>query len=254
MTTIRFIDFIDILLVTILFFQTFKLLRGSNIGKIFIGMIIFIFVSYFIATIFEMQLIGTIVDKIINVGILALIIIFQTEIRAFLFNIGRRDSSSIPWIRNHFGENQKRSLTEDTVDQIVTACVNFQKTKTGALIVIERGMDLIVYEQLGEILNAKISSRLLESIFFKNSALHDGAVIISHGQITATSCILPVSRDQDIPKTLGLRHRSALGISEKVDAWAVVVSEETGNISLAKGGELLLNIRPETLKSFLLEA
>ncbi len=250
---IGFKDIIDIILVAILLYQTFKLLKKSGAENVFIGILTFVFVWYLVTHIFHMELLGNIFDMIINVGAFALIVLFQDEIRRFFSKLGSNRRFGILNIFKRIFGNGKREQEKTDFDlvQIVLACRNMSKQSVGALIVIARNNDLDFYAQSGEQINANINSRLIENIFFKNSPLHDGALIVSKQRLKAAACVLPVSRNQDIPKNKGLRHRAALGITEQSDAIAIVVSEENGQISWAMGGQLTSKVKPEELEHFL---
>ena len=231
---------IDILLVATLLFYVYRTMKESGTINIFIGVLAFIVSWVIISEILEMRLMGTIMDKFMNIGLLILVIIFQDQIKRFLVELG----SHKRWrfIRRIFRRHDKDDEDKKWILPVVYACMNMSKTKTGALIVIQRNMILDDYERTGDIIDAKINTRLIENIFFKNSPLHDGAMIIAGMRIMSAGCILPVSHDTDLPRHLGLRHRSALGIAQATDAIAVVVSEETGNISLAHKGNIYLKL------------
>jgi len=218
--------------------------------NIFFGVLIFIF-AYILTLIFEMDLLGLILSKVMSVGIILLVIIFQDEIRRFFFQLGTRRKWGFMKRIESFWKDNDISLSEISSMQIVNACQKMAKNKVGALIILQQSARLDDFIDSGEEINAKISTMLIENIFFKNSPLHDGAMIISNNRICAAGCILPVSHDMNIPKYLGLRHRSAMGISEKTDAIAIIVSEETGLISVAKNGQFKLNISPEELETIL---
>ena len=185
-----------------------------------------------------MRLIGTILDKFMSIGLLILVILFVDQIKRFLVELG----SHRRWrFLNKIFHHHKAEMEADSrrwVMPIVYACMSMSKSKTGALIVIEQSIPLDNYEKTGDRIDSEINTRLIENIFFKNSPLHDGAMIVAGDRIAAAGCILPVSHDSDVPRSLGLRHRSALGIAQATDAVAIVVSEETGNISLAHRGRL----------------
>lgn len=239
-------DIIDIVLVALLLFYIYKLMRESSSANIFAGVIVFLIVWILVSQVFEMRLLGGIFDRLINVGSLALIILFQEEIRQFFSNIGtQRAARLFRWLHR----NGTEELHREAIMPIVMACMNMSKQKIGALIVIERTVKLNDIAKTGEAIDAAISQRLIENIFFKNSPLHDGAMLIAQKRLKAAGCILPVSHDNDIPKALGLRHRSALGISQKSDCLAIIVSEETGNISVAQNGRFNLRLSPEQLES-----
>lgn len=245
-------DIIDIFSVAILLYYIYRLMKESSSANIFGGIIVFIVVWIFVSQIFEMRLLGTILDKLVNVGSLALIILFQEEIRHFFSTIGARHNTAFI-LRLFSGKNKDKEagVHREEIMPIVMACMNMGKQKVGALIIIERYVGLNEYITTGDQISANITQRLIENIFFKNSPLHDGAMIISHGRIKAAGCILPISHDTDIPKSLGLRHRAALGISQKSDCIAVVVSEETGGISIAEKGNFRLRLSAEELESVL---
>ena len=253
---IGFKDIVDIVLVAILLYQLFLLLKKSGALNVFFGIMGFLIVWYLVSYIFKMELLGGIFDRVVSVGTFALIVLFQDEIRRFFSRIGaKRQWAMGNILRRVFGNG--RSDTEKTdynIVQIVLACRSLAKRSVGGLIIIARKNNLDVHAHTGEIIDARINSRLIENLFFKNSPLHDGAMIISNERIYAISCILPVSKNQQIPKRLGLRHRSALGITEQTDAIAVIVSEETGKISYAINGELTLSVKPEELELFLSKA
>jgi uncharacterized protein (TIGR00159 family) len=247
---IRLIDIIDIVLVAYLLYKIYKILRGTSAIRIFIGILTFVVIWLTVTFIFQMQLMGAIMNQIINVGVIALIVLFQDEIRQFLTMLGSRNN----FVMRLFGKlfsTAKSPIVDSEVMQIVIACKNMARAKIGALIIIQREISLQNVEITGDLINANINSRLIENIFFKNSPLHDGAMVIANNKITAAGCILPVTHSLNIPKELGLRHRAALGISEKTDAQAIIISEETGRISLAEKGRFRLNLTPEDLESIL---
>ncbi|MBC8625473.1 MAG: diadenylate cyclase CdaA [Alloprevotella sp.] len=239
-------DIIDIVLVALLLFYIYKLMRESSSANIFGGVLIFVLVWIFVSKVFEMRLLGGIFDTLINVGSLALIILFQEEIRQFFSSIGTQRASRVfHWLHRH----REGNIHREDIMPIVMACMSMGKQKIGALIVVERDMNLNDISKTGEIIDATISQRLIENIFFKNSPLHDGAMVVSKKRIKAAGCILPVSHDNAIPKSLGLRHRAALGISQKCDCMAIIVSEETGGISIAQNGQFALKLSAEQLES-----
>lgn len=231
------LDIIDIFLVALLLYVSYKIMKRSGALNIFYGILAVLFIWVMVSYVFKLKLFGGILDKVVNVGVIAIIVLFQNEIRRFLVMLGsRRQWSSVVEL---FSANQKNDRDKSAyLIQIVLACKNMSEKRTGALIVLEKKVSLEEFIQTGEPIDAKVSVALLENIFFKNTPLHDGAVIISNGRLQAASCILPVSSSSDIPKKYGLRHRAALGIAQQSDAVAVVVSEETGNIALAYDGKL----------------
>jgi uncharacterized protein (TIGR00159 family) len=230
-----FKDVIDILLVTIILFETYRLLRKSGVANLFWGILAFIVVWFIVVFGFQLELTGALFDRIISVGAIALIVIFQEEIRSFFYRLGAR-FSSMQLLRR--GNGQEDTASRQQVLEIIQACRHMASTKTGALIVLSGAENLKEYTETGERLDAIVSARLIENIFFKNTPLHDGALIIRDGKMIAAACILPVSKDQSIPQYYGLRHRAALGLAEKSDATCIVVSEETGRISVAEDGAI----------------
>jgi diadenylate cyclase len=250
---IGFKDIVDVFLVAILLYQTFKLLKRTGAANIFLGILAFMVCWFLVTYVFKMELLGGIFDRVVSVGAFALIVLFQEEIRRFFSRIGTRTNwSMFNYLKRLFGnESVQKDQNDFDLVQIVLACRGLSKNSTGALIVLTRTHSLDFYSQSGEQLNANINSRLIENIFFKNSPLHDGAMVISNRRIKAAACILPVSKNQSIPKRMGLRHRAALGITEQTDAIAIIVSEETGHISYAMNGQLSVNVKPEQLEHFL---
>ena len=244
-------DFLDILLVAFLLYYSYRLMKESRSLNIFFGVLVFIIFWLFVSQILEMRLLGTLLDRIVSVGAIALLILFQDEIRKFFFTIGTHERVRAA-MRFFSGEHKQTHTSEDIIP-IVMACLSMSKQKVGALIVMQRSLPLNDFVRSGEFLDAKISQRLIENIFFKNSPLHDGGMIISHKRITAAGCILPVAHDMTMPKELGLRHRAALGISQETDALAIVVSEESGNISVAFRGTFQLRVSAEDLERILTE-
>ncbi|MCR5496965.1 MAG: diadenylate cyclase CdaA [Paludibacteraceae bacterium] len=247
---IRLIDYIDIILVTCILYKTYKVLRGTVAIRVFIGILFFVVAWLVVNFLFQMQLLGGIMNQIVNVGAIALIVLFQDEIRQTLSRIGTGHDKVSSFINKLFSANPSQ-LVDAEVMQIIIACKNMAKRRVGALIVFEKTKDLKNIEVTGDFINAEINARLIENIFFKNSPLHDGAMIISKNKITAAGCILPVSHNFDLPKEIGLRHRAAVGLSEKTDALVIIVSEETGRISYAQNGSLKINISPEDLEAIL---
>ena len=244
-------DLIDILLVAFLLYYSYRLMKESRSLNIFFGVLIFVVFWLFVSQILEMRMLGTLLDRIVSVGAIALLILFQDEIRKFFFSIGThpRVRSVVRW----FSGEKKQSHTREDIIPIVMACLNMSKQKVGALIIIQRSLPLNDFIRSGEYIDARISQRLIENIFFKNSPLHDGALIIAHKRVAAAGCIMPVAHNMDLPKELGLRHRAAMGISQETDALAIVVSEETGGISVAFRGSFRLRISAEDLERILTE-
>lgn len=243
-------DFVDIFCVALMLYYIYRLMKESRSLNVFIGIMVFIVVWLFVSQILEMRLLGSIMDKLVSVGVIAIIILFQEEIRKFLYNLGaHRRVNGI--IRLFVSGDNKDKVDMESIMPVVMACMNMGKARIGALIVIERISSLDDIVETGDIIDANINQRLIENIFFKNSPLHDGAMVISKKRIRAAGCILPVSHSIDIPKELGLRHRAAMGISQDSDAIAIVVSEETGRISVAIKGQFHLRLSSEQLESIL---
>ena len=230
-----FKDVIDILLVAGILYETYRLLRRTGAANLFWGILAFIVVWFLVTFVFQLDLTGALFDRIISVGAIALIVIFQEEIRMFFYRIGSRFSSWQLFRRN---TPEGEGVTRQQITEISQACRHMASTKTGALIVLAGAGSLKEIVDTGERLDANVSARLIENIFFKNTPLHDGALVIRDNKMLAAACILPVSKNQDIPQHCGLRHRAALGLTEKSDATCIVVSEETGHISVAKDGQI----------------
>ena len=245
-------DIIDIVLVALMLFYIYRLMKESRSLNVFMGILMFIVFWLVVSQVLEMKLLGSILDKLVSVGVIGLIILFQEDIRKFLYNLGAHQRMQA--LRRLFSNNDK-GLNEEQIKQtimpIVMSCMSMSKKKVGALIVIQRATPLDDIVATGERIDAAISQQLIENIFFKNSPLHDGAMVIARQRIRAAGCILPVSHNLDIPKELGLRHRAALGITHESDCIAIVVSEETGGISVAIRSEFQLRLSAEKLESIL---
>lgn len=242
-------DAIDIFLVALMLYYSYRLMKQSSSINVFIGIMTFVLLWIFVSQILEMRLLGSIMDKLVSVGVIGLIIIFQEDIRKFLSNIGSHQRMRV--LSRMFSSRTRSSDGKESIMPIVMACLSMSKGKVGALIVIQRADPMSQIAATGDIIDANINQRLIENIFFKNSPLHDGAMVIAGQRIHAAGCILPVSHNLDIPKELGLRHRAALGISQESDAIAIAVSEETGGISVAIKGTFQLRLSAEKLESTL---
>lgn len=248
-------DALDIAIAALLLFYLYRIMKESGTINIFFGVLAFIVVWLFASQILEMKLIGTILDKFMSIGLLVLVILFQDQIKRFLVELGdHKRWRFLKKLFHHAHGDSSEDSARRFVLPVVYACMNMAKTKTGALIVIQQDMSLESYEKSGDIIDALINSRLIENIFFKNSPLHDGAMIIAGNRIKSAGCILPVSHDRNVPRALGLRHRSALGISQATDAFAIVVSEETGGISVAHRGVLSTRLSSAELEQRLSKA
>lgn len=244
-------DIVDIFLVAFLLYNIYRLMKASRSVNVFTGIIVFAIVWLVVSEILEMRLLGGILNQLVNVGAISLIVLFQEDIRKFLSNLGSHQRMN-RW-RKLLGMKRQNieGLRRETIMPVVMACMSMSRQKVGALIIFERENRLDDIVASGDMVDAQINQRLIENIFFKNSPLHDGAMIISNKRIKAAGCILPVSHDLDIPKELGLRHRAAMGIAQESDAIAIVVSEETGRITVAHHGKFKLRVSAEELESIL---
>jgi uncharacterized protein (TIGR00159 family) len=242
-------DIIDVLSVSLLLFYLYKLMKRTGSLNMFIGILVFIFVWMIVSQVLKMQLLGAVMDKLVDVGVIAIIVLFADDIRHFFRDIGTstRTRKLFHWL------TRRRHVDGDLSkwDPIVKACESMSHRKEGALIVIGQNDELHDVIESGEEVNANINQLLIENIFFKNSPLHDGAMIIVGDRIESASCILPLSQSEELPKAFGLRHRSAMGIAEKTNAVAVVVSEETGTISAFHKGSFQRDLSAESLARYL---
>lgn len=256
MPNISFKDIIDIFLVALALFYCYKVMKQSRSMNIFYGILLFVSLWIIISKVLEMKLLGGILDQLVSVGAIAIIVLFQEDIRRFFYNIGAKNQAHrfMRFFRLDKHKNASEFRNErETIFPIVMACMNMSKQHVGALIVLQNDLPLGEFMRTGEEVDAKITQRLIENIFFKNSPLHDGAMVIANGRIAAASCILPISHDLDIPKEFGLRHRAAKGISKETDALAIVVSEETGNITAAYSDMLRSHLSAEELEQVLMK-
>jgi diadenylate cyclase len=250
--TIRFLDILDILLVAILLYQLYRLIRGTVAFNIVIGLFS-LYLLWLVVQALNMELLGSIMGQFIGVGVLALIIVFHPEIRKFLVFIGTNyNVNRVLSLDKLFGSGKAKNINLEQIDSIVDACISMGKSKTGALIVIAGDSELSEQINTGVRINAKISSALIRTIFFKNSPLHDGAIIIQGNKISAAGCILPLTK-KELDKMLGLRHRAAIGLTENTDALTIVVSEERGAIAVAQKGEIKRRLTKELLTEILKE-
>ena len=239
---------IDIIIVVFLVYEVVKILKGSRAMQLVKG-IIFLFIITWLSSIFNLKILNYFLTTIMTYGVILLIVLFQPELRRALEQLG---SSSK--LTKYLGlEKDIISKTKEDIYKIGIAVMELAKTKTGALIVIERDIKLKEIISTGVTINGEISPQLLVNIFTPKTPLHDGAVIISDNKIAAASCMLPLADDKDIARELGTRHRAAIGISKETDCIAVVVSEETGKISIAKEGTLIADVKEETLKKILIK-
>ncbi|MCR9101147.1 MAG: diadenylate cyclase CdaA [bacterium] len=251
---VRIWDVLDIIIVGYLMYQIYKLLRGNIAFNIFVG-VLTLYVVWWLVNQLEMDLLSAVLDQFVSVGVIIIIIIFQPEVRRFLLFLG---NTTLRQRSNFLGRILDRNLesTEEKVRQLRalrSAIVRMSKRKTGALIVLAGNLDLEGLVSSGVAMDADITEPLLESIFNKHSPLHDGAVIVSNGRLQSASCVLPVSENPNLPSSAGLRHRAAVGITERANVAAFIVSEETGQISIAVEGELRRRLDEQELKSLLSE-
>lgn len=250
---IKLSDILDIFLVAYLLYAIYKLVKGSVAINILAGLLL-IYIVWKLVDLANMRMLSEILNQFISVGVLALIIVFQPEIRKFLILLGQRASEGL---RNNTKSGFLKFLNtydnnEIDIDEIVAACENMAHDKTGALIVISRTNQLIEEQKSGQEVNAVISAPMIESIFYKNNPLHDGAMIISENKIKAARCVLNITKNNSFPAEYGLRHRAALGISEQTDAFSIIVSEQTGKISVADKGVVNFGISSIELKRTLM--
>lgn len=241
---IRFLDILDILIVSILLYQIYRLLRGTIAFNIFVGVVL-LYLTYFLVEIFEMELLSLLLGKFVGFGVIILIIIFQPEIRRFLLVLGdTMIKSRSSFLSKIFGD-QISGITDKQkrlIDEVVDAVAQLSQKRMGGLLVFTEEEKPATHFHSETIIDAEVTSQLIQSIFYKNSPLHDGATIIRQGRIIAASVVLPVSENSTIDKALGLRHRAGIGITEVQKAFAVIISEETGEISFTLAGEIERNL------------
>lgn len=249
---VSWVDLIDITLVAILLYQVYKLIRGSLAVNIFLG-ILALYLIYLIVRAAQMELLATILGQFMGVGVLAMIILFQPEIRKFLLLIGRTTEINRDNIFRNITNWNPEHHDDFNVHELIEAVKTLKATRTGALIVFSRDIELKFYVETGDPIDAKVNKRLLLSIFSKNSPLHDGAIIIYKGRIKAARCVLPVSENDHLPPHFGLRHRSAIGMSETTDTLILVVSEETGRLILTRNGKYIRGLRLKQVEQKILE-
>lgn len=249
---VTWVDFIDIGLVAILLYQVYKLIRGSIAVNIFLG-ILALYLVYLIVRAAQMELLTTILGQFMGVGVLATIILFQQEIRKFLLVIGRSTEVNRDTFFKSFTNWRSQHEDDFDIQEVIEACKSLKATRTGALIVFSRDSELKFYVETGDLVNSVVSRRLLLSIFNKNSPLHDGAVIIHKGKIRAARCVLPVSENDHLPPQFGLRHRSAIGMSESTDTLVMAISEETGRLILARNGVYIKALKLKQVEQKILE-
>lgn len=245
-------DAVDILLFSVLLYQLYKIVKGTVAVNVFIG-VLAIYLVNLVVNFLQMKLLGTVFRQVLGVGAIALIILFQQEIRKFLILIGIKsyNSPQAKWLFQLVPFFRKKGNLSTAYKPIVNAAYNMSKTHTGALIVLSNDSDLSFYASTGDVIDANVNTRLLENIFFKNSPLHDGAVIIQKNKIVAARCVLPVTENESFPPNLGMRHRAAAGISEMSNCIVIIASEETGTVGYAKGGKIKSDLSKEELNKLL---
>lgn len=246
----RWLDVVDILLVAILIYQLYHIVKGTVAIRILAG-VLSLFVFWKLVEALKMELLAQVLGQFLGVGVIALIIVFQQELRRFLLLIGTTGFRNIPVAKRLFKWQSFQRSSKVKINSILIACENMSRVKSGALIVITRENDLQHLMTSAEMLDAKYSSRVIESIFYKNSPLHDGAVIIDGERIKAARCVLPTSENPNFPARLGTRHRAGAGITEQSDAIAIIVSEQTGDLTVAMNGELKTCANPNELRDAL---
>lgn len=249
---LRILDIVDIVFVAILLFYLYKLVKGTVAVNIFIGIVI-IYLIWKLTQLLQMELLSNVLGEFIGVGMFALIVVFQQEIRKFLLMIGSSNFTQQGKIFKQLRFVKDDSQIKTNINALVKACESMARSYTGAIIIIQKSTKLDFVKNSGDAMNIELNQPILESIFFKNSPLHDGAIVIEDNKITATRVILPVSNDRNIPLRFGLRHRAAVGITEKTDALALVVSEETGQISYLKDGKFVMFEDTDDLRTKLKE-
>jgi uncharacterized protein (TIGR00159 family) len=249
---VSWVDFFDIGLVAILLYQVYKLIRGSIAVNIFLG-ILALYLIYLIVRAAQMELLTTILGQFMGVGVLATIILFQQEIRKFLLVIGRSTEVNRDTLMRSFTNWRPHQEEDFDIQEIIEAAKSLKATRTGALIVFSRDSELKFYVETGDPVDSVVSRRILLSIFNKNSPLHDGAIIIHKGKIKAARCVLPVSENDHLPPQFGLRHRSAIGMSESTDTLLLAISEETGRLILARNGVYIKGLKLKQVEQKILE-
>jgi uncharacterized protein (TIGR00159 family) len=249
---ITVLDIIDIFLVAFILWQLYRIIKGTAALSIFIAVFL-IYLFWLLVKALNMELVSSLLGQVIGVGVIALIVVFQQEVRRFLLMIGNRYLRNTKYTLKRFFNNTDTGLLgPELVEELVKAAESMSLKKTGALIVVGRQSRLATYTEEGQMIKAQISAELLETLFFKNTPLHDGAVLIEDGLILAARCPLPVTDQFKLPPNLGMRHRAAIGMSEHTDSLVIVVSEETGNISCAEGGTLREGLKSNELRNILL--
>lgn len=249
MPVVTVIDIVEIIIIAFLFYNILVWIKNTRAWMLFKGLLV-ILLFVLVAAVFQMNTILWLAEKTLNVGVIALVIVFQPELRRALEQLGRKNFLT-GLVSFEFGKNEVQVISEKTINELVKACFEMGKVKTGALIVIEDTVVLSEYERTGIAVDAILTNQLLINIFEKNTPLHDGAVIVRGDRVVSATCYLPLSDNMELSKELGTRHRAAVGISEVSDSLTIVVSEETGGISVALGGKLVRGLNQEQLREYL---
>ena len=243
--TIKFMDIVDILLVAFVIYTIIMMIQNTGAVRIAKSVIIILVLSG-LTQLLNMYLMNYLLERVLEIGLIALVIMFQPELRRMLEKLGSKS------LREILSMKEQQREIDRVISQTVAACETMSKERTGVLIVFERSASTIDYQKTGTVLDAEVSSELLRNLFFTKAALHDGAVIIRNERIAAAGCVLPLTQNRNISSDLGTRHRAAIGMSEATDAVVVIVSEETGTMSVAIGGMLKRHLAPQTLEKLLL--
>ena len=245
--TLKLTDYIDIALMAYGLYWLLKLVGDTKVERLGKGVLVFLLILW-ASNFFHLNGIYFILSHVVELGVLALVVLFQPEIRRVLERVGSSKLRSL----NPFARTQQVTAIENAISQTVLACSEMSQSRTGVLIVFERNISLDHIARTGTLVDAQVSNELLKNIFFVKAAMHDGAVIMRDGRLLAGGCMLPLSRNNNLSRDLGMRHRAGIGMSENSDAVVVIVSEETGSISVAIGGLLKRHLQPETLEKLLL--
>ena len=245
LNTIQLADVLDILLVTFLVYQLIKLVRTSRTGRILkaVGVLLVVF---WLTQLAELHVLNFLLSAVLELGLISLVVLFQPELRRTVERLG---STSVKELLSPREKSREMDLV---ISRVVSACETMSRERVGALIVFERSVHLDEYFKTGTIVDARVSSELIRNIFFTNAALHDGAMVIKAGRLAAAGCVLPLTENRTLSSDLGTRHRAGIGVSEVTDAVVVIVSEETGAISVATGGMLKRHLAPQTLEKLLI--
>lgn len=248
---ITVIDIVEIIIIAFLFYTVLVWIKSTRAWMLFKGLVV-VLVFVLIAAVLQMNTILWLAEKALNVGMVSLVVVFQPELRRALEQLGRKNFLT-GWLSISFAKEEVEKISEKTINELIKACYEMGKVKTGALIVMEDSVMLSEYERTGITVDAVLTSQLLINIFEKNTPLHDGAIIVRGDRIVSATCYLPLSDNMELSKELGTRHRAAIGISEVSDSLTIVVSEETGKVSVAQGGRLIRNVEQEELRKYLKE-